>query len=191
MKTIVNNLLQGRIKRWVCLATLLAAIGASVGWMNQKHYQLGGGFIGGDGAGGLWNAVQIPLDPAGRTAAIRVVTTARDAGLTQLLAMFGIVADTFSDGVGEDQMISKDTAKWSMVAYAQKKGDDGGLQIVAILVYTGTWKFTGPDNTVLEMSLTVYPAAADADKDGFPDPGSTPLITIPGMVHTGKRVPIP
>jgi len=29
----------------------------------------------------------------------------------------------------------------------------------AILVYSGTWKFTGPDEAVLNYSLTVYPAS--------------------------------
>jgi hypothetical protein len=77
------------ITRWGFLAVLLIAVGATVGWMNQRQYQLGGGWIGNNGAGTIWNALQIPLDPAGRTAAIRVKTTAYSAGFAGLLTAFG------------------------------------------------------------------------------------------------------
>jgi hypothetical protein len=181
MKTIAKGLLQGRITRWVCLATLLAAAGVSVGWMNQRYYQLGGGWIG-YGGGMTWSCLQIPLDPAGRTDAIRVKTTAYDANIAGLLAGFG--ANTLSDGVGEGRMISRNTSKWSMVAYAQVAGNP--LQTTAILVYSGTWTFIGPDDAVINYSLTVYPPSAS----GLPD--SAPILpTIPGMTGTVKRVLVP
>ena len=198
MKTNMNGLLQGRITRWGSLVGLLLAVGVTVGWQNQKHYQLGGGFIG-HGAGLVFNCVQTPLDPAGRTAALVVKTVDDDGSLAGLLAAVG--ADTASDAVGEDVMISRDTAKWSMVAYAQAAGPP--LQTKAIFVYTGTLKFTDRDNWVINYTLEVYPVNvpvtspfyglpnADADRDGFPDAGATPALTIPGLTGTGKRVPIP
>jgi len=197
MKTLLNKLLKGRITRLGFLAVLLIAAGATVAGMNQRHYQLGGGFIG-HGAGLVYTCVQTPLDPAGRTAALVVKTVDDDGSLARLLAAVG--ADTGSDAVGEDVMISRDTAKWSMVAYAQASGPP--LQTKAILVYTGTLKFTGPDNFVLNYTLDVYPVNvpdtspfyglpnADADRDGFPDAGTTPALTIPGLTGDGKRVPI-
>ncbi|MCL4177715.1 MAG: hypothetical protein KJ072_08195 [Verrucomicrobia bacterium] len=180
MKTIVNGLLQSRITRWVCFASLLAAVGLSVGWRNQRHYQLGGGWIG-SGGGMTYSCLQIPLDPAGRTDAIRVKTTAYDAITAGLLAGFG--ADTLSDGVGEGRMISRDTSKWSMVGYAQVAGNP--LQTTAILVYSGTWTFTSPDDAVINYSLTVYPPSAS----GLPE--NDPILTIPGMTGTVKRVLVP
>jgi hypothetical protein len=198
MKTLMNGLLKGRITRWGFLAVLLIAVGASVGWRGQRHYQLGGGFIG-SGAGLVFNCVQTPLDPDGRTAALVVKTVDDDGSLAGLLTACG--ADTASDAVGEDEMISRDMAKWSMVAYAQASGPP--LQTKAIFVYTGTLKFTDPDNWVINYTLNVYPVNvpvtspfyglpnADANHDGFPDAGATPALTIPGLTGAGKRVPIP
>ena len=153
--------------------------------MNQRHYQLGGGFIG-TSPGLVWSAVQTPLDPAGRTSALLVKTLDDDGSLAGLITAFG--GDTGSEGVGENQMISRDTAKMNMVAYAQLAGVTP--KITAIFVYTGTVRFTDPDNIVLNYTLNIYPAAADADHDGFPDAGATPALTIPGLTGAGKRVPV-
>jgi hypothetical protein len=197
MKTVVNGLLRGRITRWGFLAVLVIAAGATVAGKKERQYQLGGGFIG-HGAGLVFNAVQTPLDPAGRTAALVVKTVDDDGSLAGLLAACG--ANTGSDAVGEDEMISRDTAKWSMIAYAQAAGPP--LQTKAIFVYTGTLQFTGPDDFVINYNLDVYPVNvpvtspfyglpnADADRDGFPDAGVTPALTIPGLTGVGKRVPI-
>jgi hypothetical protein len=198
MKMLMTGLLKGRITRWGFLAVLLIAVGASVGWKNQRQYQLGGGFKG-HGAGLVYDCVQTPLDPDGRTAALVVKTVDDDGSLAGLLAACG--ANTSSDAVGEDVMISRDTAKWSMVACAQTSGPP--VQTKAILVYTGTLKFTGPDNWVINYTLDVYAVNvpitspfyglpnADADHDGLPDAGATPALTIPGLTGVGQRVPIP
>jgi hypothetical protein len=136
----------------------------------------------------VWNAVQTPLDPDGRTAALLVKTVDDDGSLAGLIAAFG--GNTGSEGVGEVQMISRDTAKLNMVAYAQLAGVTP--KITAIFVYTGTVQFTGPDNIVLDYTIKVYPATADVNPhDGFPDEGATPALTIPGVPAVGKRVPLP
>ena len=85
-------------------------------------------------------------------------------------------------------MISRDTAKWSAVAYAQLAGVTP--KITAIFVLTGTLQFTGPDNYVINYTFNVYLPADDANHDGFPDAGATPALTIPGLTSAGKRVPI-
>ena len=107
---------------------------------------------------------------------------------SQLPPAFLLGADSVSEAVGELKMISRNTAAHSSVYYGQKAG--GPLEIRLIFVMTGTIEFTGPDNAVVNYTNAVYLASADADKDGFPDPGSTPLFMIPG-VDTMKRVPIP
>jgi hypothetical protein len=186
MKTILNGLLQGRITRWVWLATLLAAAGVSVGWMNQRHYQLGGAFIGNNGAGNVWTALQTPLDPAGRTAALRVQQRVWNADVAGFMGFLD--ADTSSDAVGQMAMISRDTARFGSLYYYLKQGNPPTPRAIAVM--NGTVKFTGPDNIQVTYTIDVYAAEADADLDGYPDVGIAPIATIPGL-EPAKRVPIP
>ena len=194
MKTSLNKLLKGRFTRWGFLAGLMIAIGATVGWTNQRQYRLGGAFIGNNGYGGIWTGFQVPLDPAGRTAAIRVKTTTTSADTAELLEAFG--ADTLSEFMLEAKMISRNTAKYSSVGYGLKQGNPP--QVCLILVMSGTMEFSGPDNFVVNYTLDVYPGpanlpglpSADADLDGFPDLGTEPLMSIPGL-DSAQRVPIP
>jgi hypothetical protein len=186
MKMSISGLLKGRITRWGCVAGLLIAAGATVAWKGQPQYQLGGGFIG-TIPGLVWYAVHTPLDPAGRTAALLVKTVDDDGTLAGLITAFG--GNIGSEGVGEVQMVSRDTARWNMISYVQVAGVTP--KITAILVWEGTLKFTGPDDLVLHYTINVYPAAADANHDGFPDAGATPALTIPGSTGAAKRVPIP
>ena len=185
MKTLMNGLLKGRMARWGLLAAVVAVCGLCVASMSQRQYQLGGGFIGAD-PGGMWSAVQTPLDPDGRTAALVVKTLDDNGAYAGLITAFG--GNTVSDAVGEQQMISRDTAKWSTVAYAQLAGVTP--KITAIFVLTGTLQFTGPDNFVINYTFNVYLPADDANHDGFPDAGATPALTLPGLTSAGKRVPI-
>jgi hypothetical protein len=190
MKTLLNKLLKGRISRWGFLALLLLAVGATVGWKNQRQYQLGGGWIGSGGAG-IWNALQIPLDPAGRTAALRVKTATLSPEFAGLYAALGATG-VGSDSVGEMEMISRDTARFGTVGYGREQVTGNPLQINSIFVMTGTVKFTGPDTIEVTYTINVYPALADADGDGFPEAGAEPIL-IPGVlpiqgVDVGKRV---
>lgn len=191
MKTLIDSVSMGWIRRLGFLAVLLIAAGASVAAKNQRRYQLGGSFIG-TSPGLVWNAVQTPLDPEGQTGALMVKSAAYDAATAELLSAFG--ADTLSEGVGGNRMISRDTSTVSLIAYAQAGGKALGepLQIKAILVYTGTMRFTSADDVELNYEIKVYPAAADVNPlDGFPDEGATPALTIPGVPAAGKRVPVP
>jgi hypothetical protein len=153
--------------------------------MNQEQYQLGGAWIF-SGPGAVYNALQIPLDPAGRTAALRVKGVTYDAGTAELIAAYG--ADTVSDNTGEVKMTGRNTGKWILVSYGQAQGTPP--QIRAIFVSVGTLKFTGPDSLEILYTLKAYAATDDADGDGFPDAGATPL-EIPGLTLSAKRVPIP
>jgi hypothetical protein len=156
----------------------------------QGHYKVGGGWVGrasvGDTALASWTATQAPLNPQATKAAVRVKFTSYGADLAGLAAAFG--ADSWSDLVGEDVMINGDTAQWTLVGYAQARGPNNDLQIGAIAVAFGTFQFVDPDHAVLNTTLTVYPASADADGDGMPDPGATPVITIPNITETAQRV---
>ncbi len=101
----------------VGLAGLLRVAAAG---QDEPQYKLGGAFIGASGTGLTWNAFQIPLDPAGRTAALRVKITNYTPPFAGLLAKFG--ADTISEFVGEETMLDRDTAKYRTVAHATCRG---------------------------------------------------------------------
>ena len=190
MKTLVNNLLKGRITRWGFLAALLVAVGATVAWDSEEQHKLGGSFIGSGGAG-IWNALQIPLDPAGRTAALQVSSATLSEQFAGLLAALGATGNG-SDALGEMEMISRDTARFGTVGYGREQVPGNPLQINTIFVMTGTVKFTGPDTIEVTYTINVYPALADGDGDGYPDPSAQPIL-IPGVlpiqgVDIGKRV---
>lgn len=161
----------------------------SVTGFGEKSYQLGGAWIGGR-SGFLWSALQTPLDAAGRTAAARPILKHFDGLFAGLLAAFG--ADNLSDAIGEARMISRDTARWTLVAHAQSTPHQPGdlLETKAIVVFSGTWRYTSWDAAVLNYTVEVYTASADTDGDGYPEANAQPVMTIPGMVDTAKRVPI-
>lgn len=186
MKTTVIGLLKGRKTRWSMLALIITAAALTLGSSNERQYQLGGGFIGNNGAGNIWSAFQIPLDPAGRTAALRVNLMVYNDVFAGALSAFG--ADSLTESVGEEKMIGRDTAKYRTVGYANAQGNPP--QRRAIVVMNGTVQFIGPDNFTVNYTLDMYPASADSNLDGYPDVGTTPAVTIPG-VDFASRVPIP
>jgi len=193
MRSFTTGLLKGRITRWSMVAAVLVAAGLSLAWMGQPQHQLGGGWIG-SGGGMIWSCFQTPLDPAGRTAAVRVNPLSYGADIAGLMAMFG--ADTSTECTGQAEMTGRNTGKWAFVEYGVKQGNPP--QICSIFVYTGTLKYTGPDSFDVDYTLDVYPGPAnilglpnaDADGDGFPDPGVEPVISFPGA-GIAKRVPLP
>ncbi len=182
MKKFMTGLLKGRKMRWTLVAVALAAVGLSLAWTLVPQYKLGGGFIGSPAhSGGMWwSAVQTPLDPAGKTAALRVCAYSLPEPGTALLAFCG--ADTLGDGVGQVAMISNDTAKGRLVFYAVKNGNPSlGIpqEVKAIWVGNYLLKFTSADAYDVTGELFIYSAAADANGDGLPDPGAEPLLPEP------------
>ncbi len=183
MKGYIIGLLKSRITRWSMLPVVLVGAALSVAWEGH-HYRLGGAFIGWGGI--IRNGYQAPLDPEGKTAAIRVNTITYGAGFAGLMKAFG--ADTLTEAVGESVMTSRDTYKFSQVSYLTKAGNPPTIQ--AIVVMWGTGKFTGPDTITIDYTFDVYPAAADANGDGLPDAGTKPVVSIPGT-SPSQRVPLP
>jgi hypothetical protein len=191
MKTLLRKLLKGRITRWGFLAVLLIAAGVTVAGMNQRHYRLGGAWIG-KGAGTVWTAVHSPLDPEAQTMAGQVNFQSYGLDTAGLIAAFG--GDRMSGFVGETKMINRDTGKWTLVGYVL--AGQNPPQIVAILVPHGTFQYIDRDHAVLNYTYDVYearpgyPFAADADGDGMPDPGAKPVATYLNVIDTVQRVPI-
>jgi len=177
-------------KHLFVLAVGAAAVGLltiAASGPEQGQYKLGGAWIG-KGAGAVWNCLMAPKDPAGNTVGLYVKYQAYGADLAGLAAAFG--ADRSSEAVGEAVMINRDTDKFTLVSYGQAVGANGELEIKSISVVFGTLQFTDANHAVLHYAIKVYPAAADADGDGMPDPGATPAVTIPDLTDTAQRVPI-
>jgi len=187
----MTGLLQGRISRWSMLAALLVTAGLSLAWNGQRHYRLGGGFIGRpiDSGGMHWSAFQAPLDPAGKTAALRVDVYSYSELAAGLLAYSG--ADALSDGIGQLAMISNDTAKGSLVFYGMKQGTLGTpREVKQIWLFDGITKFTGPDSYNVDGVMLVYSAEADGDGDGRPDSGALPIVDpIPALYAVTRVLP--
>ena len=187
MRTFITGLLKGRKTRWGMVAALLAAGGLSLAWMGQQQYKLGGAFIGEPvrSGGNLWSAFQAPLDPAGKTAALRVNMYSWGPNIAGLLAYGG--ADTVSEGVGQLAMISNDTAKGTLVFYGLKQGIQ--QQVKEIWIWDGTITFTSPDTYDVDGTMSFYLAATDGDGDGRPDSGSTPFYVGPAEFGVTRVLP--
>ncbi len=189
MRTSVTGLLKGRSARCSILVVVLIAGGLSLASMEQRHYRWGGAWVGGhlnaDKTIGLvFNCLQIPIDPEGQTEAIRVDPLMWDAATAGLLAAFG--ADNLTGGVGQGRMVSNDTGEWTLLCYAQKTGNPPST--VAVVMYSGTFKFLSQDTAVINYTLAVYPLAADGHS---PDMSQDPLWASPEPITDDvKRVPM-
>ena len=192
MKTCINMLLRDGIAKWSLPTLLIALVATSIAWSNEgrRHYQLGGGFIGSGGAG-IWNALQIPLDPAGRTAALRVSTGTLSPQFAGLFAALGATG-LGSDNVGEMEMISRDTARFGTVGYGRTEVPENPLQINR-RVMMGRMITSAPHTIQVTYTINVYPVNipdtspfyglpnADENGDGFPDPGAL-IRSSPGVL---------
>ena len=192
---LINHLAQLVTQRVTLkkLGIAMAGIAIVVGTLfltgfGQKNYRLGGGWVGGNPTY-TWSVLFAPSDPTGQTAAARPILKYFNNQFAGLLAAFG--ADNLSDATGEAKMVSLDTAQWTLISYMQVTPHQPGdlLQNMAIVVSHGTWKFTSDNTAVLNYTLDIYPPSADADGDGFPDPGTTPVLSVP-TIDNAKRVPI-
>ncbi len=113
-------------------ACLLCAVGAGIAGLltiaaspsGRGQYKVGGGYIG-SGSGLIWNCLQIPLDPAARTAAVRVNVVSYGDDVAGLLKVFG--ADTITENTGQAALTSRDSGPWRFVSYAVKQGNPPGI----------------------------------------------------------------
>ncbi len=192
---IARNLLQPPKRRGVLRAVSIGLAGVAlvagtlcVTGFGQKYYRLGGAWVGGNPTY-TWSCLFAPSDPLGQTAAARPILSYFNSQFAGLLASFG--ADSLSVATGEAKMVSPDTAAWTLISYMQATPHQPGepLQNKAIIVSHGTWKFVSDNTAVLNYTLDIYPASADADGDGFPDPGVPPALSLPTL-DNARRVPI-
>ena len=124
--------------------------------------------------------VLTPSDPSGQRATL--------SGLIQVGIPIGVLFPEFADReiggdfVGEAVMTGPNTASYTIVGYGRKKLNPPTPfeeQVVLIWVDSGQIRFTGPDKVQVTHYVSYYHPAADADKDGLPDPGKAPVVCLP------------
>ncbi len=185
---------KGRIARRSMLAALLPAAGASLALAKGKGdnsgkdkkddsgcFRLGGSFIGRDDDGTLLNFIQVPLDPAGKTASTQVMVAELSKNGAGLLTALG--ADALSNHVGEMKMISPDTAQQTAIGYAIATGNP--VTVKAIHLVSATARFVDHDTIMYSYASTVYAPSADGLPHGNPLLG--PLPPIPAVL---KRITV-
>jgi hypothetical protein len=94
--------------------------------------------------------------------------------------------------IGELVMTGPDSAKFFSVWYGRTAAA-GPLNatIVYIGVNQGIVKFTGPGKGASTHQITYYLPSSDADGDGYPDAGSTPIAPPVNLTSMDTRVPSP
>ena len=188
MKTNLEKLLNGKMMRRSMLAAALPAAGMSLAWAGQKvdspevdgRMRLGGAWIANDGAGFVFTHTQIPLDSAGKTAALHISLLSYAEAGAGLIAQLG--GDTISDFAGKIQMTARDQAEATILGYVQKSGNP--RVITAIWLIKGSFVFTDPDTLTGEYTNSIYPPSLD----GLPH--GDPLLSFPGAPLTLNRVPM-
>ncbi len=136
------------------------------------------------GAPAQWSYVVSP-DSSGRRAAFH---GSIDVGF---LTPFG--DDSTSPFIGEVVMTGHDTARFNSVWYGLKKTPSGPIvttQVVYIGMNSGEIKYVGQGEAVGTSNLAFYLPGADADGDGFPDPGQMPVASRT-VTTIDTRLPAP
>lgn len=138
-----------------------------------------------------WSYVMSPSDPSGKRAAI---SGSLQVGIPVDVMFPGVIPqlDYNSDMTGEVVMTSPNTADFTVVGYGMKKIAPTmeypfTEQVVLIWVTSGQVKFTAPGKAEVAHHLAYYLPAADADGDGLPDAGQSPILCLPVTTSLDTR----
>jgi len=178
MKTKLVKLFKSRVTQGGLLLGVIAAAAATIAWSSSPGVaiKLGGAWIGQSDNGVRSMATSAPSDPSGMRATLRVEMVWPPG----FLASFG--CDATTDAVGEEVVTGPNTSKMTFMWY----GLAAGTIVLINLDYVDV-TYTSPTDAILQHTVELYLAAADADNDGYPDPGSTPVATV-SSTTLSKRV---
>ena len=176
MKIILPKLLKCRLVQAGGLLAIIAAAAATIAWSSDsaQSFKLEGAWISQSAGDVRALLTQVP-DASGHSAVFR----GQMVWKPEALARLGL--DAVTDEIAEAVATGPNTGKYSGIWY----GLAGG-RIVMIFLDNSTFTFDGP-SSVVQHTIDVYLATTDADNDGFPDPGSTPVTTLLSTSN-GKRV---
>lgn len=133
----------------------------------------------------VWSFVLVP-DASGRRASLH---GSIDIGLA---GGFGPDVTT-TPLIGELVMTGPDSARFNSVWYGRVSTPAGPLSaaIVYIGMNRGTVTFTGPGKGVSISHIAYYLPSSDADGDGYPDAGATPVAGPLTFTARNTRLPAP
>jgi hypothetical protein len=98
----------------------------------------------------------------------------------EILALAG--CDAVTDEVAEEVVTGPNTGSYSGIWYGLLAG-----RITMIFLDTADIVYVSPTQKYLTHVVKAYPVSMDADNDGFPDPGSTPVAVF-SATTLSKRV---
>ncbi len=178
MKISFSKSFKGRLAQAGGLVAVIAAVAAGIAWSPAPNArtQLGGAWIAQVDNGMRGLVTYGATDPSGRSATFR----AQMIWPPELLAAMGI--DAVTDEVAEEFVTGKRTTEYTGIWY----GLAGG-RIVLICLDNSTCTFVSPTHRINVHVGSVYLPTADADNDGYPDPGTSPMMTFTNT-SIGKRV---
>jgi hypothetical protein len=169
MKTLLPKLFHSRLVQAGGLLAIIAAFAASMAWSRPAGAspKLEGAWVANTDTGIRAVVTFTPIDPSSRSATFRNQMVVPP----EVLAVLGVEAVT--DEIGEARVTGIDTGAYTAVWY----GLVGGR---VVLIYLDNTAITFDSATQLSLYHTVsaYLTTADADNDGYPDPGSTPIATL-------------
>lgn len=194
MKALVSSFLRSRITQAALLVAVVAAAAASLAWSGrpEARVKLGGAWAG--QLGGIqWISIHAPLGEDGMGAVQRAQWITLNADMERLLGALG--AQRVSEASGVSELISKDTAKYTLVFYAFADGTASPTapvagQIKAIFVMTGLWHYTGPETAESQETIAVYLPDGNPEHNVLPAPDATPYMTSTFPWHPQHRIPL-
>jgi len=168
MKVLVGSFLKSRITQGGLLLAVVAAAVATIAWTDPTStvFKLQGAWIAKTDVGLVSMLTFAQSDPSGRSAVFRN----QMIWPPELLASLGL--DAVSEEVAEEVITGPNTSEYTGIWYGLASG-----RIVMIFVDNSTLTFDSPTQKTVYHTITTYLASADADNDGYPDPGSTPVGT--------------
>lgn len=178
MKTLLPKLVKCRLIQAAGLLAVIAALSASIGSSSapEARIQLGGAWVAqvDNGIRGL--VTYGATDPSGQRSVFRAQMVWPPESLT------AVGLDAVTDEIAEEVVTGKDTSAYVGIWY----GLAGG-RIVLICLDNTTSKYVSPTQRVNEHVGSFYLSTADADNDGYPDPGTSPMMTFTNK-SISKRV---
>ena len=168
MKSLLPKLLKYRLVRVGGLLAVIAAVAASLAWSQGSgaSTKLEGAWVAKTDVGILSLVTYAPSDPSGRRAVMRN----QMVWPRENLAKYGLEAVT--EEIAEAVVTGVNTEVYNGIWY----GLVGGRTALIFLDHADITYVT-PTDKIVAHTVDTYLASADADNDGYPDPGTTPVRT--------------
>jgi len=169
MKTLISKLLKCRLARAGGLLVIIAAVTATIAASSSPGVaiKLDGAWIAQSDNGIRSLVTYAPSDASGQRAVLRNQQVWPPA----LLAYLGL--DAVTEEIAEEVVTGPNTSAYSGIWYGLAGGS-----IVSICLDNATLTHVSPTEKHIEHTVVAYLATTDADNDGYPDPGSTPMGTF-------------